>query len=356
MNNTEAAPQEPPLSEGLLGIVRILRVLFTGLRVLIVLLIISYLFSGIFIVDANQHALLLRFGRIKKVLKKNDWYFAWPKPIDQVEKINAKEITTLDSNHFWYKEQAKSALQDPKQPQTPQEGPLKVGDDGYFLTADYNILHTKWSLQYHISDAKVFYTSYAKPEEAIRFALENAVLKKAAATTIDTAFRDQKDKFQNEVAKELKRIVARMNIGVHIDQVHYLQKQVPRPTKKAFFDVTNAENKKDQILSEADAYRKELLKKAEGECITIIRSAETYRKQVVDSVTADAKYLGQIEAQYEKSGSSILIEYYVDALEEVIKNAEHLTVVYPDQEIRLTIKPLIKKKKPAETGKESPRK
>ena len=60
---------------------------FKVIRVLMVVLAVAFLGSGITKVGVGEQALLLRFGEYKEPLPPG-LHFAWPNPIDQIEKVD----------------------------------------------------------------------------------------------------------------------------------------------------------------------------------------------------------------------------------------------------------------------------
>ena len=170
---------------------RTMRMGFTMLRGLIVLLVAIYLFSGMFYVESNEEALVLNFGRItgepgQQAIQSGRWKWAFPKPIDEIIRIPVRQSHTIQSTQFWYKD-ASNMMTDSSKSQAPPGGPLVPGDDGYLISGDGNILHAQWTLSYQVEDALRWHTKYRNPETVIRQAFDNAILIESAGRPIDKA-------------------------------------------------------------------------------------------------------------------------------------------------------------------------
>ncbi len=355
---------EEQVSEGTQSVVQILHYLFWTLRILMVLLIVGYMFSGLFTVGSDENALVFYCGKLVGVKQESDFYVAPPKPIATHMILKVGKLETLKCDDFWYKEDEKNVLSDPsQQTNNGDQAELAPGKGGYLLTSDNNILHTKWEVEYSIADAKAYHKNYAAWEkktdkgqtesisesrQAILFALRNSVLKTGARISINMALKDQQDEFYKRVVKEFTRQIEEMDIGVKIESVKFIQKQVPRATKAAFDEKNNADSMQNQKISEAQAYEGQVLQRAAGERARILAEARSYRQRIVNSIAADAAYLKRIEKEYELSGPAVLLTQYVEALTEVIENAKQITVVYPDQEVRVTLQPQPPENKPKE--------
>ncbi len=194
---------------GMRSLVQMLRGLFFCLRILIILVFIYMLFSGMFRVDEQNEAMLFRFGALQRrvlepgqgetpILTSGRWYWAWPAPIDWVKFIPAEKSVTVDTGSLflpWTNPQT-GQLQQSEGPAT-----LKPGTDGYVLTGDTNIMHTKWDVVYRVVDASRYYLEFYDDSDAepgsgkkrpargadaiIRNLLVNAVIQEMATWSVE---------------------------------------------------------------------------------------------------------------------------------------------------------------------------
>ena len=76
-------------------------------------------------------------------------HWSFPYPIDEVVKIPITEIQKVTSTTGWY---ATTPEQELSGQEPPAGGSLNPAVDGYVLTADRNIIHTRATLNYHIDE------------------------------------------------------------------------------------------------------------------------------------------------------------------------------------------------------------
>ena len=123
---------------------------FRVLRWLMMLVAGFYVFSGVFIVGQHERAYVLVFGKIDGLagerLKGPGLHFTWPRPIAEVIKIPTERVQTVDSATFWYREERTP------DGQSTAPGTLRPGTDGYTLTGDANLIHSKWAIRYTVID------------------------------------------------------------------------------------------------------------------------------------------------------------------------------------------------------------
>jgi membrane protease subunit HflK len=330
------------LNQGAQEVVRILRWFFGGLTVIMIAAMAYFLVSGIFILESGKQAAIYRFGRLVDPIKeKQDWYWSWPKHIDERKEVKVSRPTTITCTYFWYKEDPRSAAEGPSSDPSMKES-LVVGDDGYHLTADNNVMHSKWSLDYVVSDLKAYLTRCTNVEFLVRTVFRNAVVRASGKMKVDDIFKDDKGEFVRLVKSRVISQVAAMKIGIKVVKVNLDAKAVPQPVKPAFDEKTNAANETDKFKKDAEGYANSQLKEGEAEASRLLEEAQTYKSTILNSVVADAEYMEQLLPEYLKHGPSILLREYSDVLLKVLQGATQIAVVSPDQEVRIRIEPRLK--------------
>lgn len=330
------------VGEGTQALIRTMRLGFFCLQGLMVVLTVAYLLSGQFIVGPDEQAFVLQFGAVagqkgEQVVESGKWHWAWPKPVDRVVRVPVGQSRTITSTQFWYEEE-NTILAKSTQSTPPPDGPLRAGQDGYLLTGDSNICHSRWSLTYMISDPIAYYHRYAEPEEATRRALDNAVLKEVAGQSVDTVLYGRSEQLRIRVEERVKKLVDELDIGVEVRLVTYDRKIPPRATIAAFNQVIEAGMERSQKVSQARKERNEILQKARGEAASLRAEALSYKKRVVAAVEADAVYFGRILEQYRKAPSTMLLTLYTNTLRNVLgRSVNYINRVDPGDEVRVLI-------------------
>ena len=176
-----------PDDAGSQALAEALRSSFAIVKFVMLLMVLAFLGSGFFQVGPQEKAVILRFGRLvggdNNVLLGPGLHWSFPYPIDEVVKIPITESQKLTSNIGWYFVTPEQELSGAEPPAGPNLNPAW---DGYVITADRNILHTRATLYYHIEDPKraVFgfssgtnlAYSLAGVSNAVQNVLDNALL------------------------------------------------------------------------------------------------------------------------------------------------------------------------------------
>ena len=401
--SVEARQVEGEMDVASKSLTNALGISFSILKIIMALLVLLFLASGIFEVESNEQAIVLRFGKMRGEPLGPGLKFGFPAPIDEIIKIPVTDSQTLSIDSLWYSESPAEKLGgEPRRP-----GPtLKPNVDGYCLTRndsilgqegmDYNIVHCKWVLNYTIDFPERFFRNiyYKSPDpgqdlmEVMKESLDPMLKALAADAVVTTMVNYSIDEailstssITNAVKIALQERLNSVESGIVVESIVPERIIWPRQVNDAFENSNRASQNKQKQVSEADGYARKLLSEAggpdaakllaglkkegiseeekakllsqvAGKSQEIIAEARAYRTDVVESAAANADYLKQLLPEYRKRPKLVLQELYQDAIEEVLANADEKILIEPSsggkkRELRIQINrdPSIGKKK-----------
>lgn len=318
-----------------------LNVSFRLLRWVMALVVIAYFFSGIFIVGQHERAFVLVFGKIEGLgadrLKGPGIHWTWPRPVAEIVRIPTERVQAVDSVTFWLKETPPAAPDAP--PAVP--GTLKPGEDGYTLTGDANIIHSRWAARYTVIHPEVFSFRVSAPEELLRRELDRAVEKCTAKMPVDHALRTDIEALRGAVESEMRRRTE--TLGIRIERVDVLAIAPPKQVAAAFNAVIAAENERSEKMSTARAAANRAVNEAAGEAARVRAEGEAYKRQVVAEVGASADYFVKVYEQYAKNPDIIARTLWQDTLRRALSEVEQKFLIHRNekgqQELRLLLTP-----------------
>lgn len=273
-----------------------LRFSFTALKVLIVVLIILYFFSGMFIVRENEVAIVSTLGRItgstasEKVLTSRPTpYFVWPSPISQVYRVSTKPQQLTFDKEFMYE------IPKGREGATPEElagsaGPLNPLTAGALLTADQGLVHAKFSVRFIVGKEPVPGQSEGRfseeqcmnyfrnvgsmqaANELMRVAVEEGMMRYAAQTSTDDLIKqinsgDERgaNRVTSLMREEIQAILDEWQTGLMVISVDIGDVIEPLAVMDAFDAASNAEAERDQSIKKAEGDATQQLKSVAGE-------------------------------------------------------------------------------------------
>ncbi len=277
-----------------------LRSSFAVVKIVMVLMVVAFFASGFFQVGPSEKAVILRFGKPlgegSKALLTSGLHWSLPYPIDEVVKIPITEIQKVSSTVGWY-------FTTPEQELSGEEIPagqsLNPAIDGYVLTSDRNIIHTRATLSYHIDDPIKYVFAFASASNAVQNLLNNALLYTAAHYKVDDAIYSDVAGFQDAVRQRVSELTDVQKLGIAIDQCQ-VQSIPPRQLTQIFAQVTTARENRTKALYDAHNYENTNLLAASSTAFSITNQAESARKIYVSSMDALATNFVVLLPQYQR--------------------------------------------------------
>ncbi|HEX7654974.1 MAG TPA: protease modulator HflK [Verrucomicrobiae bacterium] len=274
-------------------------------------LLVIILGSGIFTVGPQEKAIILRFGRPvgegPSMLLGAGLHWAWPQPIDEVVKIPISEIQKVTSSVGWYATTPEMELAGTEPPAGPS---LNPAIDGYVITADRNIIHSRATVSYHIDDPRAAIFNFAAGtnhsfdlagiSNAVVNAANNALVATAARFNVDDILTGKVGEFKDAVEHQVNQLVDAAHLGVVVDQC-LVQSAAPRQLKEVFAQVTAARQNREKLLNDAAGEASRITNNAVAQAFAIVNAAETERNNYVQSVRSEAAAFEQLKPKYESN-------------------------------------------------------
>jgi len=306
-SHAPAAP-ETPLDAGSQALAEALKSSFGIVKVVMVLLVIVFLGSGFFTVGPQERAVVLRFGKPQgegqKALLGPGLHFALPYPIDEVVKVPITEVQRITSTVGWY---YITPEQEVAGTEPPPAMSLNPAVDGYVVTADKNIIHARAILNYRIEDPIQYVFGFAgttnspfngaSASNLVLNALNDALVQSAAEFKVDDILTRDVFGFKDDVRRRVAERLAEHKLGVVVEQLDVVSKP-PLFLKADFARVTDAVQKRDNLISEARTYQNQTLSQAGASASGLTNAAESDRTWYVESLKAEASRFNDLLPKY----------------------------------------------------------
>lgn len=299
-----------------------LRSSFAIVKIVMLLMVLAFFGSGFFTVGPSEKAVILRFGRPvgegKNVLLGPGLHWSFPYPIDEAVKIPITEIQKVTSTTGWY-------FTIPEQELSGEELPggasLNPAIDGYAITADRNIVHTRATLNYHIDDPIAYIFNFASASNSIQNALNNALLFTAAKFNVDDILTRDVAGFQAAVLARVSDLTEQEHLGIVIDNCQ-VQSVAPRQLQDVFDRVTIARHNQSKQIYVANTYRDKKLLDAAAQASAITTTAATASTNYVKAIQADAKAFTDLLPAFEMNRNLFAQQRVAETMALVLTNVQ----------------------------------
>ena len=276
---------------------------------IIILAIIVWLATGIFIIDPEEQGVIKRFGEVTEVVGPGPHYHL-PTPIETVQIAPVTAVRRLEIGF-----------------RTIQLGPpakyRRVLKESLMLTGDENIIDVQFIVQYRISDLENYLYSLTNPDVTVRSAAESAMREVIGDSSVTEALTVGKGIIEDTTALLLQETMNSYKGGIKIENVKLQDVHPPDAVKEAFKDVVSAREDREKMINDAEGYRNNLVPKARGEAAQLVNSAKGYAKEKVLVAIGESERFNLVYEEYKKAKDitreRILLETMASILPKVNK-------------------------------------
>ena len=276
--------------------------------------------SGIYIVQPDEAGVVLRLGRYVRTEGPGP-HIHLPYPIEEVFK---PKVTQVRQTAVGYRAQSVGGVF--------QQGRVQsVEEESSMLTGDENIINVQFNIQYQIKpDGAVDYLfNVIRPDQVVARAAEASMREVIGKNTLDSALTDGRVQIQNDVADLLQKILDRYQVGVQVVAVQMQDVQPPKEVSDAFKDVASAREDKQRSINEAEAYRRDILPKAQGQAAETVNKAEAYKATRIREAEGEAQRFLAVLAEYEKAQDVTRKRMMYETFEDILSKPGMEKLVLP---------------------------
>jgi len=264
-----------------------------GLSSILVLIAAVWVGSGLYRVDAQERAVILRFGKYMQTTGPGyNWHLPWP--IEQKRIVNVSQQSS-------------------------------VTDDARMLTADTNLVEVKSAVQYTKPDPRKYLFEVNNVEETLVQVSESAMREAVGQASIDKALAFDPS-ITDRAKKLLQKTLDNYDLGVNIISVQLNDVIVPEPVQDAQRDAIKADKDRQRYQQDAETYRNDVVPRARGAAAKNLLDAEAYRLQVLAIAQGETSRFDQVLNQYEHAPAVTRERMYLETMENVYKNSRKVIV------------------------------
>jgi membrane protease subunit HflK len=212
-------------------------------------------------------------------------------------------------------------------------------EEALMLTGDENIVDLRFIVQVKIKNPTDYLFKVADPAKTIRDAAEATLCAIMGKSNIDEAMTHGRFDIQNDARKTLQEILDSYESGLQVSTVQLLAVQPPEPVGDAFKEVISAREEKNKAVSEAESYRSDILPAGRGQAVRIQREAEAYKEEKIKRAQGEtARFLALLN-EYHKAKDITRKRLYLETMEEIVSKSRKL-VIDSDKQGILPLLPL----------------
>ena len=288
-------------------------------RFLIPFIVALLLIGSIYTVDANENAVVLRFGKYNST-QGPGLHLKIPF-IDTVEKV---KVDYQYKQEFGFR-----TLRPGVKTQYSTRG---YEGESWMLTGDLKIAEVKWVVQYKIKDAKDYLFNVKNVENTIFDVSEAAVRLMIGDRSFIEVLQAEREAVAIEARKYMQELLDSYKCGVSIQLVQLQGVVPPQPVADSFNEVNRAKQEQETLINEAKQAYNQKIFLVEGQAEKIITEANGYAIERTNEAEGDVALFESILLEYNKAPQITKDRLYLETMEYVLSNNKNKIIVDKDIE------------------------
>ncbi|MBK5944905.1 HflK protein [Rhodobacter veldkampii DSM 11550] len=191
-------------------------------------------------------------------------------------------------------------------------------DSGLMLTRDQNIVDIEFQVVWNIDDPAKFLFNLADPADTIRAVAESAMRDIIARSELAPILNRDRGAIAADLRAAVQGTLDSYNAGLNVIRINFDRADPPREVIDSFREVQAAQQERDRLEKEADAYANRVLAGARGEAARLVEEAEAYRAQVVNDAQGEASRFVSVYDEYVKAPDVTRRRMYLETMEKVL--------------------------------------
>lgn len=253
-----------------------------------------WVYSSAYQVKPEEQAVTLMLGKFSGVTEEGLHFAPWPVMTAEIVEARKQRTTNIGN------------------------GAAGELDNGLMLTRDQNIVDINFEVVWNIADPAKFLFNLADPEDTIRAVSESAMRDIIARSELAPILNKNRKSISDDVTLAIQSTLNSYDAGINVIRVNFVTADPPREVIDAFRKVQAAQQERDRLEKEADAYANTATAAARGQAAQLQQEAEGYRAQVVNNAEGEASRFEAVYGEYVKAPDVTRKRMYLETMEKVL--------------------------------------
>ena len=281
--------------------------------VVIVVILLIFLGTSLYIVDQAEEAVLTRFGKYLTTTGPG-LHFKLPFGIDRTYVVNVRNVQT---EQFGFRTLS-SGL-----------SPTYVSNVSMssMLTGDLNMVDVEWIIQYRIVDPVAWTFNVMEKQQTIRDVSQSAINMLVGDRAIMDIMGFERSVIQAAGADYMNETFRGYGLGISVIAVQLQNTDPPAAVQEAFDDVNKAIQDRNRLINEGQQAYNELIPRTRGEADRMIQVAEGYATERINHAEGDVARFNAVYDEYRRSPDVTRRRLYYEMIEDVFQNTENTVII-----------------------------
>ncbi len=203
-------------------------------------------------------------------------------------------------------------------------GAGRGGSDGLMLTTDANIVDIDFQVVWNVSDPAKLLFNIRDAELTVQAVSEAIMREIIAATNLAPILNRDRGLIADTAQQNIQSTLDEYESGIAIVRVNLREADPPREVIDAFREVQAAEQERDRLERQADAYANRVVAEARGQAAQTREEAEGYRAQQVNEALGQAARFISVQTEYALAPEVTRRRLYLETMEKVLGDVDKM--------------------------------
>ncbi|NOX39033.1 MAG: FtsH protease activity modulator HflK [Alphaproteobacteria bacterium] len=265
-------------------------------------LIAAWLFASFYSVKPDQKSVELLFGKYYATGEPGLNFAPWPIMSKEVLSVSGERTEDIGANTG------------------------ARASQGLMLTGDENIVDIDFQVVWNITDPAQYLFNLANPVVTIRAVSESAMREIISRSMLAPILNKDRGVISAELQTLVQGTLDSYKSGINIVRINFERADPPKEVIDSFREVQAAEQTRDTLQKQADAYSNKAVAAARGEAAQLGQEAEGYRARVINGAEGEASRFSAVYAEYVKAPEVTRKRLYLETMEKVLGSVKKVII------------------------------
>ncbi len=268
--------------------------------------LVIWLASGFYKVEANQRAVVLRFGQYLETTEPGlRWRLPWPFEIHQIVDFTGVRTVEVGYRGSERNKNLREAL---------------------MLTDDENIVTIFFAVQYRLKSPEDYLFRDRAPDETVKQVAESAMREIVGKSKMDFVLYEGREAIAVQAQSLMQQMLDRYRTGIDVVRVTLQNAQPPEQVQAAFDDAVKAGQDRERLRNEGEAYANAVIPRARGTAARMVEEAQGYKQRVVAQAQGDSARFLSLYEQYRLAPDLTRERLYLETMQQLFQHTSKVVV------------------------------
>lgn len=256
-----------------------------------------WLFSSLYTVRPEEQSVELLLGEFSGIGNPGLNFAPWPFVTAEVVNVTSERTETIGA----------------------RTGTGAAGREaGLMLTTDANVVEIDFQVVWNVRDPAQLIFNIRDPQLTVQAVSESVMREIIAASNLSPILNRDRGLIADTALQNIQATLDEYESGINVVRVNLDRADPPVEVIDSFREVQAAEQERDRLQRQADAYANRVLAEARGEAAQLLEQAEGYRASVVNEAIGEASRFIAVAQEFNNAPEVTQRRLYLETIERTL--------------------------------------